>query len=379
MKRYMLVLLILLLVAPVAPEQSQDVKKHNFSFSLSGGSIGGKFNLAGDFSYTQESGNGLLQAAGFALVNSSQKEYGLSLGMSIGASRDKGLNAYVFVDSLYHQQLFAQVRPVVQFKLSWFSLMGYYAYPFYSGKLQINGQDVAAAKYWGIEADVVPLSFLRFYGNVKIVEQKYNTFKIGAEVRPMPWFSLSVDWNRTDTGFYSYWNSYEDFRIALNVLFGAQQQDLSPVYRKTIPVVYPILIGKGSTTITPPEKTDDMIEFMYRRDLPIITPNNPDTKGCSIWNDVYGGLILDWTQISQNQWTCSVGLRYDKSPYYIFTVDGKVITGYSSVAKTFFARVKGQADWIQLTTIEPNLRLTGEWAKFYLYHDVLSPGSIPNK
>ena len=114
-------------------------------------------------------------------------------------------------------------------------------------------------------------------------------------------------------------------------------------------------------------KTEDVIEFMYERTLPIISPNESDTKGCNIWSYVFAGFTIYWEQqVAPNQWTCQQALKYTSSPYYFYLIDGKVISEYTHIARTVFARIRGQANWIQLTAIENNFQVEGEWTKFLL-------------
>jgi len=262
----------------------------------------------------------------------------------------QSLGFYLFTDALYHNKLFIQLRPIVRVKFPWLSLMGSYAYPLSSGKIQISGQDIGAAKFWSLDADLVPISFLRLYGNMMIVEQKYKSYRVGAEIRPLKWISISADWNRTDLGFYSYWNSYKDFHIGLNILFGAQQDSLKPTYKKTIPVAYPILVNK----ITTPEKTRDVVEFMYERIYPVVSPED---SWLPTWFEIYNPKVevgsCRCNKIAENRWVGEQELEYCYYKYSIDVNDYALSTGpiRKSIAKRLFARIKGDANWIELTFV----------------------------
>ncbi len=123
---------------------------------------------------------------------------------------------------------------------------------------------------------------------------------------------------------------------------------------------------KSVTNPEPPQKTNDIVEFMYVRDLPIISPGDPDTKGSSIWSDEFKGINMPpWTPAGQNTWGTEKTLYYSKKLYHIYTIDMKVTNGYVAVADTFYARVKGTQDWIKLSTSSKG-DIVGKWADFYL-------------
>jgi len=130
---------------------------------------------------------------------------------------------------------------------------------------------------------------------------------------------------------------------------------------------------KTPTTPDVTYRTQDIVEFMYQRTLSIISPNNPDPNGMSIWHDEYGGFSPnDWHSIGLNQWMCSQNLKYNQSPYFVNLVDGKTCIKWTQVARTIFARIKGQSNWMELISIEPDPE-GGERAKFLLYHNVINP------
>lgn len=360
MKRQIILTLLLILAmsVPVAPEvQNQNTAKHNLTFSLSGGNIGGKFNLAGDFLYAQEFGKLFVQAAGFANLGQA-KEYGGSFGL--GAVSDTS-ELYLFVDSLYsYGKLWTQLRPTTRLRFSWFSLTAFYAFPITKSTIQVDNENVGAVQYWGGEVNIVPVSWARLYGNLMFIST-IHTYKFGAEVRPIKWLSISTDWNKTDSGIYSKWNN-QDLRVAINFLFGGQQQSLSPTYRIGITPMYPVLARKAQDL---PEKTSDVVEFMFRRVAPIVNPkgNDPD---CFMIRGNNNGKNINLTLVESNVWIAETTLDYNinsQNPYCVWVNDSKTM----ECARDIFVRIKRQQDWIKLTLIKPNGDIKGlEWAVFCL-------------
>jgi hypothetical protein len=321
--------------------------------------IGGKFSLAGDFLYAQEfKGNLFLQTAAF--VNN--KEAGGSFGL--GSFSDTG-DLYLFIDSLYsYGKLWTQLRPTARLRFSWMSLTAFYALSLSKSTIQIDGQEIGAANYWGGELNLVPISWARLYGNLISVNGIY-TYKFGAEIRPIKWLSISADWNKTDSGIYSKWNSYQDVRVALNFLLGSQHQSFKLDQKIQMQPMYPILTRANSSK--PPEKISDVVEFMYVRDLSIINPNAPDpTTPNPIESDEFGSTIsvMPPYQFVGNGWQVEYLLSYSSKLYHISTGDGKVSNG-DAVADTFYARVRGTTSWTKLPT-GPNGKVPGRWANFYL-------------
>ena len=133
-----------------------------------------------------------------------------------------------------------------------------------------------------------------------------------------------------------------------------------------------LLVSPGCKNLLGPDqpsKTHDIVEFMYERTLPIVDNNSTDTKGFSIWNkDLGGKTVTQLTYLGNDQWMGEAYLFYSTAPYWIYTVDGKVmgdVWGY--VAETFYARIQGSSEWVKLTCIEvePTV-IEGLAAKFYL-------------
>jgi len=119
----------------------------------------------------------------------------------------------------------------------------------------------------------------------------------------------------------------------------------------------------------PTTKYSDIVEFMYERTKPVLDNNSTDPTGFTIWNTGGGWTIKRLTYLGNDQWVGAKTLPYNKrDPYWINTVDLKVTGGvWGYVAETFYARVQGSSEWIQLTCIEVgSYPIEGLAAKFYL-------------
>ena len=129
---------------------------------------------------------------------------------------------------------------------------------------------------------------------------------------------------------------------------------------------YPACKGTP-TTPEPPTKTQDVVEFMYERALPIVDNGAPDPNGFTIWSDEFGGKWTkgNMTYLGNDQWMGEVSLFYSTAPYWVYTIDYKVIFDVA-VAETIYARIKGSSEWIRLTCIENHSQMEGKWTKFYL-------------
>ena len=113
-------------------------------------------------------------------------------------------------------------------------------------------------------------------------------------------------------------------------------------------------------------RTNDEVEFMYMRTLPIIDPNGFYTDRMFVWSSQWAGTVF-LSSIESDQLTGSIVLDYNSQvPYYAFLIETKVTKDYIGVARTIFARIKSQSNWIQLTNIEQNSQAGGEWVKFFL-------------
>ena len=349
--------MMLLFCVSLYPIQDQP-KKYDFSFSLNGGIIGGKFNLAGDVLWRQEFKNGLFaQGSGFVLG----KEYGASLGFGLSG---QNLGVYLFGDSLYHQSLFFQLRPAVRLTFPWVSLTASYALPVGKSTTKIGDEQVSAAKYWSGELNIVPVDWARIYAEAMSVENSYTRYKVGAEIRVLKWLSLSADWNKSNSNLYSKWSGYEDARFALNVSLNGQPFRLNQ--RIQMQPQYPILTVQKSDDNKPPTKDRDTVEFMYERVLPVISPQSEDPSELQLFNEDYGGKTLKLTKTAANQWTVEAEVKYSGGQYIVFLIDPKVIKEYTHIARKIYIRIKGKSDWIELTCIRPNTFSTGEQAEFII-------------
>ena len=118
----------------------------------------------------------------------------------------------------------------------------------------------------------------------------------------------------------------------------------------------------------PPQKSDDIVEFKYVRDLPIIDPSGRDPSNPSMFNEEFGGINLPTWQVVEDGWWVENPVAYSQKPYCISTGDGKVSRG-ETVAETFYTRVKGTTNWIKLSTV-PNG--AGKRAVFYINQSGIS-------
>jgi len=337
---------VMLFVIVLAVQAAQD-----FTFSLSGGSVHGKFTLAGDFLYAQEFGSRFfVQTAGFANLGQ-EKEYGGSLGL--GILTDEGGDIYLFADSLYaYGKFWTQLRPTARLRFSWLSLMAFYALPITKSTIQIDEQEVGAVKYWGGELNLVPVSWARVYGNLMSIGKTY-AYRFGAEVRPIKWLSVSADWNKTNAGSYSKWNSYQDVRVAINLLLGNQQQRFSPTIRVQVTPMYPILAKKVDSTPPDPWLAGGELEIQYRRVNPIIYPNAGGVGTPTTYHNVYGGQnASQLIKTGENTWMATISLGCSPQAYWIWLFD--TLVSKEPVAYELSIRRKGDSQWLLMTCIVVN-------------------------
>jgi len=331
LKKNFFLILFLVLAISIIPvfvngEEENQSKKYDLMFSLAGGNIGGKFTLTGNFLYAREFGETFFaQAAGFVDISGDKKEYGTSVG--IGANtEDEAFSLYLFGDSLYsYQNWWFQVRPVIRLRTEYLGLEAFYAFPIrvasifnlqsvnFQDTVYINGKEVWVVSYWGGEAEIVPVDWARIYGSAMLVQNTYKRFKIGAEIRFWKYLSLSTSWHKQDSGIYSKWGSYDDFSIALNILFGAKQSSFSPVHKLAVTPRYPILAEKKKEP--EPEPNFATFEVKYRRVLPVVRPNMPDPTGDWAMITFPGGggtQTSRFVQVGANEWQAEVILEYSK-------------------------------------------------------------------
>lgn len=364
MKKMVVFLTMLCLCATAFPvDQQTQPKQYDVQFSLSVGSVKRHTSFAGEFVYARNLGPLFVQGSAMTNFSKGQREYGISTGIGLQAET---FQLYVFLDSLYHNKLWSQIRPVAKLDFGWLSAQGFYGLPLNNSPLQIGEQKIAAAKHWGGNFELVVAPQLKLYGNIYSLEDKYHTYRVGAEVRILKWFSVSADWNKSSSEILSNWNSHQNFRIVLN--FGAGQDFKKDIREKNgikiIPPSYPMLTSDVKKDEKPPEKTSDVMEFMYVRVLPIIDPNSPDTKGPNLWSDEFKGLTMPlWTSVGVDKWQVEMQLYYSTKEYHVYVIDGKVGED-ASVAEDIYGRIKGTQEWKKLPVSQNGVRL-GKWTNFY--------------
>ena len=230
----------------------------------------------------------------------------------------------------------------------------------------IDGKEICAVNYFGGEAEIVPVDWVRVYGSAMLVQKTYKRFSVGAEVRLWRYFSLSANWHKQDSGIYSNWGSYDDFSIALNVLFGAKQSSFSPAHKLAVTPRYPILAEKGKGARPEPEQNWATFKIRYRRVLPVVSPRWPDPNRFLIMLPSGGGKNVPLFQVGENEWQGEVTLECSKGLYHIWVGDYKVVERWGqATAREISMRIKGSgSDWVVLKCIEPQPGAIGEWAKF---------------
>lgn len=127
------------------------------------------------------------------------------------------------------------------------------------------------------------------------------------------------------------------------------------------------LACKSPETPELPTKTQDVVEFMYKRTKPILDNNATGPLSFTVWSSGGGWNIKRLTYLGNDQWVGAKALAYSKSPYWINTVDLKVMGGvWGYVAETFYARIQGSSEWVKLTCVEVEPGTAEIAAKFYL-------------
>lgn len=319
----------------------------DFTFSLSGGSTHGKFTLAADGLYAGEFGKFFIQAAGFVNLGQ-EKEYGGSI--TLGGTAAEGSDLYLTTGVLSaYGKAWIQLCPTVRFRLPWMSFSAFYALPVFNPTVQVDGQEICAAQYWGGELNIVPVPWARIYGDLFSVNKAFN-FKLGAEVRPIKWISVSAEWNKAGSGIYSQWNN-QDFRIAISFLLGNQQQGFPPTTQRVQVVpMYPILTRKVNSV---PEVTAGEVEIQYRRVKPIIYPNAGGVGVAVTYHNVYKGQnATGLIQTSESTWVSTIYLQCNPTPYLIWLYDTKV--SKEPVGYEVSVRLKGDLQWFLLTRVVVN-------------------------
>lgn len=81
-------------------------------------------------------------------------------------------------------------------------------------------------------------------------------------------------------------------------------------------------------------------------------------------------------KVAENKFQAKVSLLSDPHPYYIDTVDGKILdTEYSTIGRKFYLRIKEKdSNWIELTCVVKNPTAPGTAAKFeFNYGRITNP------
>lgn len=143
-------------------------------------------------------------------------------------------------------------------------------------------------------------------------------------------FSLSANWHKQDSGIYSNWGSYDDFSIALNVLFGAKQSSFSPAHKPAVTPRYPILAEKKKEPEPPkpPEPVDVVIRYERVYDHVAACPVIPSQSnwGVALNGDLGPPRNRNLKKIKEDLYEIKlerVPVNYpDETPYKIYINDG---------------------------------------------------------
>jgi len=237
----------------------------------------GEFTLNFETLYNQRWKNWGIQVATMGNVNSAIKEYGVSAG---GWRSFGNLELGLFCDTLFLEKIatygyggfHGQIRPTARFVDKRFSIDLFYAHPFTKKILlsrvtadPIFWQDVNAyyydittteifakpVKYFGTEIAVAPLKFLRLSVEGIYTIQDSNMYRIraGAEIKPLNWLTLSVDWTKMHAqqavGLYMGGN-YQAIRAGATISLGrSQEHGFSNLKNYDVPTPrYPIVVIK---------------------------------------------------------------------------------------------------------------------------------------
>lgn len=273
MKKIVLLLAgLIFLQAPPFAENSP-VKNYDFGFSLSGGMVKGNFSLAGELVYARKFGGVFTQFAAMTNYRENVGEYGFSLG--IGA-QGPAHQAYIFLDNLYRlNRLWSQVRGVYRLNFGWLNLGGSFSLPINNTRIQVDQYGVTAAKVWEADLNLIPFSWARIYASLNATSgySRYQRYLAGVEIRPVKLVSLTAEYNKTDSHFFSNWHGYEDLRIALNLLLGSQQNNFQQKKNGGTFIVrpaYPMLMARAPSEEREEDTTSrpTTIHVRYKRWVP---------------------------------------------------------------------------------------------------------------
>jgi hypothetical protein len=122
------------------------------------------------------------------------------------------------------------------------------------------------------------------------------------------------------------------------------------------------------------ERNSDMVQLMYVRIYPVISPESDDPIAISMYNTYYGGVNFRITEkISENQWvTMEREVQYSSGPYMVSILDAKIMKEYTHIARKIFIRISGVTEWIELTCIKPHIGGSGEQAEFFINKEGIS-------
>ena len=145
-----------------------------------------------------------------------------------------------------------------------------------------------------------------------------------------------------------------------------------------IVVMFVLVVGFGFVSCKSDlVKTYDTIEIMYERVLPDLCPSGicvgvQDPAGFSVYSYDHGGHSShSWQQVSENKWVGVVDLPYSNSPNMVFIADQKGVKEFSYTGRKFYARIRGQDQWIELIRVTPQFDGYGEQAEFILKAGVI--------
>ena len=97
-----------------------------------------------------------------------------------------------------------------------------------------------------------------------------------------------------------------------------------------------------------------------------------DPDGFFVYNYDHGGHNShSWQQVSENKWMGVVDLPYSNSPNMVAVFDDRVVRELAHTGRKFYARIRGQDQWLELTRVTPFFDGPGEQAEFVLKAGVI--------
>lgn len=119
------------------------------------------------------------------------------------------------------------------------------------------------------------------------------------------------------------------------------------------------------------ERNRDVVEILYERVLPVVSPQYDDPTSFLVFSYDHGGHTPSCKKIDENKWIASVDLPYSNSSNMVSVLDAKIVKSYISTGRRFYVRIRGQDQWIELTRITPHSHGDGEQAEFILNAGVI--------